>query len=205
MNKVIKIGILVVVLGIALYNSVSIKDLDEVRESKLDSAFSAKTYANEFMSNKVESLAAISASVFLDDISKNPEDYCKQKGKKLGISDEYNFIVEGDASISSIGEEYIVAKLKNDKDLRIATDFIFGNAIRDGSAMADIGDYQNTMDFNSISVELNNIVRETIIPSLSEKAIVGNEFYFKGAVKIDITDPEINKAKIIPITIRFKD
>ncbi|WP_067037336.1 DUF2291 family protein [Allomuricauda sp. CP2A] len=205
MNKVLKYSILVVVLGLALYASVNIKPLDEIKKSKSDLTFNAASYASDFMANKIETLPAINASDFLGNISDELENYTEQKGKKLGISDEYNFIIEGEARIAAIEEEYITVLLEENQELRIATEFIFGNAIRDGSGMANINDYQNTMDFNSISVELNNIVRETVVPPFKKNAKIGDALYFKGAVTIDIADPQINGIKVIPLIIKFND
>ncbi|NJB72208.1 putative lipoprotein [Saonia flava] len=205
MNKVLKYSILVVVLGLALYNSVNIEPLDQIKKSKSDLVFNAASYATDFMSNKIETLPAINASNFLGNISDDLENYTKQKGKKLGISDEYSFIIEGEARITEIEEEYVTVLLEENQELRISTEFIFGNAIRDGSGMANIDDYQNTMDFNSISVELNNIVRETVVPSFKKKAKIGDILYFKGAVTIDIADTQINGIKVIPMIIKFSD
>ncbi len=205
MNKALKYSLLVVILGLALYNSVSIEALDEVKKSQNDLVFDAKTYANDFMNDEIESLAALNATEFIKSIGADLKTYSIENGKKLGISDEYNFIIEDEATISEIEEEFVLVTIDNGKQLRLATDFIFGNAIRDGSAMAQIGDYQNTMDFNSISVELNNIVRETIIPPFKEKAEIGDIVHFKGAVKLDVTKPITNDLKVIPIQISFKD
>lgn len=205
MNKAIKYSILVVVLGLALYNSVNIEPLDQIKKSQSDLIFNAASYANNFMTNKIETLPAINASEFLSNISDDLENFAEQKGRKLGISDEYNFIIEGNATITTIEEEYITVILEDDKELRIATDFIFGNAIRDGSGMANIDDFQNTMDFNSISVELNNIVREIVVPPFKKKAKIGEHLYVKGAVTIDITDPQLNGPLVIPLIIKFND
>jgi len=205
MNKVVKYSILVVVLGLALYTSVNIKPLDEIKKSKSDLTFNAASYASDFMANKIETLPAINTSDFLANISDDLENYAEQKGRKLGVSDEYNFIIEGKATITAIEEEYVSVLLEDNKELRIATEFVFGNAIRDGSGMANIDDYQNTMDFNSISVELNNIVRETVVPPFKKKAKIGDALYFKGAVTIDITNPEIHGTKVIPLIIKFND
>jgi len=204
-NKGIKYSILLVVLGLALYNSVNIESLDQIKKSQSDLIFNAASYASDFMSNKIETLPAINASEFLSNISDDLENFAEQKGRKLGISDEYNFIIEGNATITTIEEEYITVILEDDKELRIATDFIFGNAIRDGSEMANIDDFQNTMDFNSISVELNNIVRETVVPPFKKKAKIGENLYVKGAVTVDITDPQLNGPKVIPLIIKFND
>jgi len=204
-KKGIKYSILVVILGLALYNSVNIEPLDQIKKSKNDLIFNAVSYASDFMSNKIETLPAINASDFLVNISDDLDNYAEQKGRKLGISDEYHFIIEGNATITAIEEEYVTVMLEGDKELRIATDFVFGNAIRDGSGMANIDDYQNTMDFNSISVELNNIVRETVVPPFKKKAKIGDALYVKGAVTIDSTDPPLNGPKVIPLIIKFND
>lgn len=205
MNKVLKNSILAVVLAFALYNSFSIESLDQIKKSQSELEFNAASYANEFFSNKIETLQAIKGTEFLGSIFNNTSRYAEQNGEKLGISDEYHFIIEDRATIMAIEEEYIELSLENGKTLGIATDFIFGNAIRDGSRMANIDDYQNTMDFNSISVELNNIVRTTIVPPFKEKAKVGDALYFKGAVTIDITDQAVSMIKVIPLLIEFKD
>lgn len=196
---------MVVVLGLALYNSVNIEPLDQIKKSKSDLTFNAASYASDFMSNKIETLPAINASDFLHHISDDLQNYAAQKGKKLGISDEYNFIIEGKATITAIEDEYVTVVLEDNKELRIAIDFIFGNAIRDGSGMANIDDYQNTMDFNSISVELNNIVREKVVLPFKKEAKIGDSLYFMGAVTIDITDPQINGIKMIPLIIKYND
>lgn len=205
MNKVLKYSILVVGIGLALYNSVSIEPLDRIKKSQNDMAFNAASYASNFMLNKIETLPAINASDFLRNISVDPKNYSEQKGQKLGISDEYHFIIQDNATIMAMEEEYIEVALEDGKRLLIATDFIFGNAIRDGSGMANIDDYYNTMDFNSISVELNNIVRETVVAPFKKKAKIGDALYFKGAVTIDITAPQIKRLKVIPLIIKFNN
>ena len=158
--------------------------LDQIKKSKSDSVFNVASYAKDFMSNKIETLPAINASDFLVNISDDLDNYAEQKGRKLGISDEYHFIIEGKATITAIDEEYVRVMLEDDKDLRVATDFIFGNAIREGSGMANHDHYQNTMDFNSISVELNNIVRETVVPPFKKKAKIGDALMLREPLQL---------------------
>lgn len=205
MEKILKYGLITVLVALALYNAVNIKPLDEIHTEKNMLVFDAKAYAADFMANQVQGLPAIKAELFLDQIKDDLKDYAEKKGKKLGISDAYHFILEGEGEIYAIEEEFILVGLGDGRTVEIATDFIFGNAIRDGSGMANIDDYQNTMDFNSISVELNNHVRETIIPPLLKNAIMGKTLAFKGAVTIDISYPDLKDMKIIPLRIQFKD
>ena len=46
----------------------------------------------------------------------------------------------------------------------IATEFIFGNAVRDATGLININEFKNTMDFNNVSAELNRIIREKVLP-----------------------------------------
>ncbi len=207
MKKAITYVIIVIIIGVSLYNSVYIKNLDEVKKGQNDATFNAKNYAKAFMNTKVETLKAINATDFLNELTNNVKGYCEENGNKLGISNAYYFIIEGNASVEHIDDEYVVVALdeNNNQKIRIATDFIFGNAIREGAQMASIGDYQNTMDYNNISVELNNIVRETIVPPFRQNVKVGDKLYFKGAVKVNIKTTKLNELRVIPLSLKFKN
>ncbi len=207
MARAIKYIVIAAILGITLYNAVYIEPLDDVKKKQEKTVFNAKAYANAFMSDKIESLSSTKTSDFLSAINNNVTSYAEQHGKKLGISTDYYFLIDGDASVTQIEEENVLVSLlnNNQQNIRIATDFIFGNAIREASAMANIGDYQNTMDYNNISVELNNIVRETIIPPFVENVKTGDTLYFKGAVKVNTKKPNLTALRIIPLQLKLKN
>ena len=207
MNKSIKYIIFTSILGVSLYYSIYIKALDEVKQVKSDDVFNAKSFANQFISSKTETLPALNTSDFLNNILKDVKKYSEANGNKLGISNDYYFITEGNATVLSIEEEDIVVSLsENDKQhIRIATDFIFGNAIREGAKVANIGDFHNTMDYNNISVELNNIIRETIIPPFMKRLKRGNNLYFKGAVKVNTKKPILKELRVIPIILKLNN
>tara|TARA_R110002050_G_scaffold53118_2_gene120847 strand:- start:92507 stop:93130 length:624 start_codon:yes stop_codon:yes gene_type:complete len=207
MKKIIKYIILAVIVIVSLYNAVYFESLDKVKKGQNALVFNAKEYASAFMSNKIELLPAINANEFLIEAAKDVKSYAEQNGKKLGISNDYNFILEGNVTVVFIKEENVIVELNENKEqkIKIATDFIFGNAIRDGSALADIGTFQNTMDFNNISVELNNIVRETIVPPFVKTVKEGDTIYFKGATKINVKKPNLNELKVIPLILKLKN
>ncbi|MFI1772387.1 DUF2291 family protein [Thalassobellus citreus] len=207
MKKIIKYIILAVIVIVSLYNSVYFESLDKVKKGQEALVFNAEEYASDFMANKKEALPAINTSEFLLDAVKDVKSYAEQNGKKLGISNDYNFILDGNATVLSIEEENVIVQLNenNEQNIKIATDFIFGNAIRDGSALADIGTFQNTMDFNNISVELNNIVRETIVPSFVKTVKEGDAIYFKGATKINIKKPDLKELRVIPLILKINN
>ena len=82
---------------------------------------------------------------------------------------------------------------------------LFGNAIRDASGLIDVSDFPNTMEFNTVSVEINRIVRENIAGPALEHAAVGKTVRFTGAAEVSEDDPSIRPLHIIPIEIRMED
>jgi len=206
MNKLIKYSIAVALIVFSIYNSIYIESITERKKEKQSTVFNAKVFAENFMTTQVHKIPAIKASNFLTGISTDLEKYCQKKGKVLGISDYNNFVIDGNATVSAIEDDYILVTLVNNKTqkIKIATDYIFGNSIRDAANIADIGEFQNTMDFNNISIELNNIVREKVIPSFVDKIKEGSLIYFKGAIKINLKSPDFENLKMIPLIIKLK-
>jgi len=205
MNRPIKYFIIAFIIGVSLYNSVYIKKLDDVKKAQTNSTFNAKNYANAFFDSEVETLSSTDASVFLNNIKTDLKGYSEANGNKLGISNDYYFIIDGNATVLNIEEEFVVVALDADQQkIKIATDFIFGNAIREGAQMANIGDYQNTMDYNTISVELNNIVRETVVPPFLQEVKELDSIYFKGAIKANTKKQKIEQLRVIPLELKIK-
>ena len=205
MKKPIKYIIVACILGISVYNSIYIKKLDEVKQTQSNASFNAKKYASSFMKNEVATLPGIEASEFLKNINNNVKGYSEANGNKLGISNDYYFIIQGKATVVGIEAEDVIIKLTNDdtKTLKIATDFIFGNAIREGAKMANIGDFLNTMDYNNISVEINNFVRETVVPPFVKKVKEGDSIDFKGATQVNIKKPNLENLRVIPLELKI--
>ncbi|WP_370479546.1 DUF2291 family protein [Tamlana flava] len=205
MKKPIKYILTALILGISVYNSIYIKKLNELKDKKNNAVFNAKTFASDFMSTKIETLKSINSSMFLNDIAKDVKEYAETNGNNLGISNDYYFIIDGNATVINIKEEDVVISLNENSHriLKIATDFIFGNAIREGAKMANIGDYQNTMDYNNISVEVNNLVRETIVSPFGKSVKEGDAIYFKGAVKVNTKKPMLDSLRVIPLLLKI--
>ncbi|WP_170863107.1 DUF2291 family protein [Pseudozobellia thermophila] len=196
---------LIGVLAIALYNSVYFKPLDEVVSARNSLDFDPALVARNFVDKGLSEVGTTHVSELLAQLKTDLEATLEEKGNKLGIGKDYYFMVEGKAQVLDILEEEVVVGLDNaaaDK-IYIATDFIFGNAIREASGVFDIGDYQNTMDFNNISIELNNIVREEVIPPFLKNIKQGDHVYFKGAVKVNKKNPNLDRMRVVPLVLKI--
>jgi len=168
MKKILKYLLVLVVGATLLLGSITIEPLDEHKARQMGETFDAKAFATNLIENEIPELEAMPLQRFLDQLENDRETLCADSGKKLGVSETYNFLVKGDVVITEKNEEALVVETlgENPKKMALATDFIFGNAVRDASGLVDIGNFQNTMDFNTISIEINTWVREKTVSTL---------------------------------------
>ncbi|MEZ5073077.1 MAG: DUF2291 family protein [Bacteroidales bacterium] len=83
-------------------------------------------------------------------------------GKQLGISQSWYYLVRGQ-TVEEVGEEDFRVWHRQPDTAQVATDFIFGNAVRDASGLVSIDDFVNTTDFNNVSIALNRRVSDEVV------------------------------------------
>jgi predicted lipoprotein len=88
-------------------------------------------------------------------------------------------------------------------DYKIATEFVFGNAIRDASGLINLNEFTNTMDFNNVSAEVNKIVRTSVLPSFKTNVKLGSRIQLFGAIELNKEHLSANNIEIIPISIKI--
>lgn len=199
--RLLKNILIVVVIIVVGWNSVYFAKLDEVRASKALKDFDAGKYAVEFWDKKlVPNLdKAVDIQELISLISTDEAKAFDTYSHALGIGNLRYFLVSGTASIDRIDNDYII--LNN--NTRIATEYIFGNAVRDASGLIDINDFANTMDFNNVSAEINKIVREKVIPPFKAKIKNDNTVDFVGAIELNKEHLQLNNIEIIPIQLKI--
>lgn len=207
MSRMIKYISGIIVALLVIYFSIDIQKLDEYKASNKVEIFDAETYADNVWENELPkaSKSAVEVTELMDQLEKNPDSVYAQHGKKLGISLTWYFLVKGEGTIRSIGEEALVIQLNNGKQIRLATSFIFGNAVREGSGVVNIDDFINMTDFNNVSVALNKKVKEDVIPNLRQGLKSGESIEFVGAVEINEESPDLDKIRVIPISVKLED
>ncbi len=187
-------------LGLILivFLSLDIKKLDAYKSNKPNSEFNAAEYAVNIWTQLQKAENSNDIEWIIKLLYTNPEK-AFESAKKLGISKTRYFMVNGTGTIETIEEEFIVILLGNQHKVRIATDFIFGNAVRDGSGLVNIDDFVNMTDFNNVSVELNKRVKEKVIPGLEKDASPGRQITFTGA--FEMNEENINPEEILIIPV----
>ncbi len=93
----------------------------------------------------------------------------KVTGKVLSVNDDDVVILTGNKD--------------NQHTVKIATEYVYGNAIRDASRLVNIKDFVNTTDLNKISEELNKRVRTKVLPAFKGTVQKADSVVCTGAIE----------------------
>jgi predicted lipoprotein len=207
-RKGLKWAITLAVLVVIAYNSVYFKKLDEVKASSASLQFDAAKYARNYLDKKLTPnlSKALDLNHLVPLIETVKDSTFNRYSYALGIGNIRFFLVKGEGEIKSINENDVTVLLKTDtsqRTVKIATEYVFGNAIRDASGMIDINEFSNTMDFNNVSAEINKIIRTEVLPPFKSRAKEGNRLQFTGAVELNREHPDLEKIEVIPIALNI--
>ena len=207
MNRTVKISLSSIAVLLLIWFSLDIQSLEKRNSTLKPETFNATEYASIFWNDSLPIAIATSpnATDFYKFMKDNPKKAFQLYGKKLGISKTYYFLIKGKGVVEKIEEEYLVLSIDNQIKVKIATDFIYGNAVRDGSGKVNINHFINMTDFNSVSVAINKLVKSKVVESLKEKAIVGQQLEFAGALELNSENINLSDLLIIPVSITYSD
>lgn len=191
---------------LAGWKSVYFQPLDEKKAALEDKTFDAAAYAQSLWENQFPEviLQAPSIDLLITQLQSQPEETFDTYSNALGIGNIRFFMTQGKGRILQIGDNDLLVRVdveENYRNVRIATEYIFGNALRDASGLVDIGEFVNTMDFNQVSAELNSIVRKNVIPSLLASVKKGDSIAFSGAMELNREFFDLNDLEIIPAQV----
>ena len=190
-----------------LYFSLDIQILEKHRAAANTTKFNAKDFAAKFWNESLPSCLA-EAPLLVDVLkilNENPQKAFETKGRKLGISKTDYFMVSGSGSIEKVEDEFVTLVLDKQTKIKIATDFIYGNAVRDGSGKVNINEFLNMTDFNAVSVAINKLVKENVVARLRKSAAVGKRLEFTGAFEIGEENIDLSDLLILPVSVKISD
>lgn len=189
------------------YHSVYFRNLDEVKAEKIEQAFDPAAYAMAFWEKKlIPNLdQGVDLNELISQLQTEPEKAFESYSHALGIGNIRFFLVKGSAQVTEVREDEIEVSLISTQatSIRIATEFIFGNAVRDASGLININEFNNTMDFNNVSAEINKIIREEVIPTIKDKLKAGDVVVFHGAIEMNKQHLEWSDFELIPIQVEI--
>lgn len=189
-------------LLIVAYNSVYFKKLDEVKAAgkKFDAAAFAKTFLANQLTPKLGTAPTIDSLIAL--LSTDKDKAFDTYSHATAIGNVRYFLVKGNGTITAINENDMT--VQTDKEnITMATEFIYGNALRDASGLFDITAFTNTADINNVSSELNKIIRNDVAAPFKAKAKVGDKIQFSGAIELNKERMNLKNIEVIPAMIQI--
>jgi predicted lipoprotein len=206
MKKWLKYVFGIVVLLVLGVNSIYFRKLDEMKSAS--SKFDAKAYARKYFNDRL--MPSLSNGVDINQLmgmlQNNREQTFDKYAHALGIGNIRYFLITGQGRVTSVNENdvsVLTTADSNQKSLRIATEFVFGNAIRDASGKIDINEFANTMDFNTVSSEINKIVRTEVLPPFKGRVKNGDSIQFAGAIELNKVHLNVEDIEVIPVQLKI--
>lgn len=207
MNKIAKYIVGIITFLLVIWLSLDIQNLEKHNSTLKSETFNATEYASIFWNDSLP-LAITTSPNFVDlykILNENPKKAFELYGKKLGISKTYYFLIKGKGFVEKIESEFLLVSIDSQTKVKIATDFIYGNAVREGSGKVNINHFINMTDFNSVSVAINKLVKNKVVAPLKEKAVVGQQLEFAGAFELNSGKINLSDLLIIPLSIAYSD
>lgn len=208
MKKSIRYIALLVMVAMVAYNSVYFKKLDEVKAGT--TSFDAAKYAADFWIKKMplHTVTAVEIGQLLTLLQTDKNKTFADYSHALGIGNVRYFLVKGRGQVLGVEENQVSVRIdsKYEKpEVMLATEYIFGNAVRDASGEIDINAFTNSMDFNNVSAEINKIIREKVIPPFRSKVKNGDTIVFTGAIELNKEHLNTRSIEIIPVDLKITD
>ncbi|WP_114781713.1 DUF2291 domain-containing protein [Botryobacter ruber] len=206
MKKRLKYIIAAVVVVLLAYNSVYFEKLSEVKAEAATGKFDAASYAATFWDTKL--MPGLNQAVEVNDLmaqlQSDKEAAFKAHSNALGIGNIRYFLIKGEGELSSINENDVTILAMADgeqKPVKIATEFVYGNAVRDALGLVDLNDFSNTMDLNNVSEELNRKIRTEVVPPFRAAAKKGDKVTFIGAIELNKEHLRLDEIEVIPVAL----
>jgi predicted lipoprotein len=202
-KKAVKYLVAIIVVVFLAWNSVYFKKLNEVKASAVKQ-FNATAYARSYVDKQL--LPSVGKAPEIDQLliqlKSKPDSAFKLYSHALDIGNIRFFMTSGQGTVTSVDENEVCLLTPNKQTIKIATEYIFGNALRDAPGIININDFTNTMDLNNVSAEVNKIVRNEIVPSFKSKVKKGSTVTFAGAFELNQEHINLNKIEIIPVSLK---
>jgi predicted lipoprotein len=211
LNKYIKYVLLIAVIALAAYKSVYFEKLSARKNNNTNAAtvfdaaaFSKKLWADQFPARLDN---AIELSALIDAVNKNSATAFTQNTNALAVGNYRYALVKFDATVTEVKEDEVLINIQSGDSVlqaTLATEFIYGNAIRDASGLVQVKDYPNTNDLNSISEALNKIVRTEVVPSFKSAIKKGNILNVVAAIELNKEHIHWQGLEFLPLRISIK-
>ncbi|MGI4869912.1 MAG: DUF2291 family protein [Janthinobacterium lividum] len=203
MSNILKYGALVAVLGLLGFNSVYFEKLSSRKApSGAAGKFDAVSYAQRFWADKLLPAAAQAADLaaLLTALKTDPQPAFARQSHALGIGNIRYFLVRGAGTVTAVSATDVTVQLTGGPAVRLATEYVYGNAARDASGLIKNTEFDNTADLDSLAEQLNARIRQQVVPGLRAQARPGQAVQFAGAIELNQAHLHLDKLEVMPLS-----
>jgi predicted lipoprotein len=180
--------------------------LRENRQRKTAAAFDPAAYVDRFWVERLipGAAKAVDAAKLVAALEADRNAARRQYGHTLGLGGPPTYLVKGAGRVVSVDKDAVLLVLDDDPSrvqVSLLAGKIFGNTVRDGTGLLDVGDFVRMQDFNALSSELNRRVEEQVVPKLREEAAVGATIRFVGCAEIMDEESKLNPLEVVPFIV----
>ncbi|MBW4889375.1 DUF2291 domain-containing protein [Mucilaginibacter sp. HMF5004] len=200
----IKYCIAIVLVLFVLSQSVYFKKLSDVKAAA-NKVFNAPAYARNYLKTQLlpASKTSPDADQLIPMLSSNPGKAFKTYARGLAIGNIRYFMVQGKGQVTNVDENDVYVLTANKQTIKIAIEYVFGNALRDAPGIIDINDFANTMDLNNIAAAVDKIVRDEVLPPFRSQVKKGDNISFAGAFELNQEHINLASIEVIPVLLKI--
>ncbi|MGC3947051.1 MAG: DUF2291 family protein [Chryseolinea sp.] len=145
-NKILRYSFIAALVAFLGFKSVYFKRLDEVNTKAEQSDFDAKAFAQTLYNDKLPLAldSAVDLKTLISLLQTDPDQAVKKYSHTLAVGNICYFLVRGEGTVglgTEAGYAVEVKGLQTKTIVHVATDFIYGNAIRDASGLVKLSDF----------------------------------------------------------------
>lgn len=206
MSKPVKYMLTALAIVLVVYNSIYIRKLSDVRNAEKALDFDARAYALRFLDTTLPAHPdkAIDVSLLAQTLTTDPArafswSHAQNKGNNRF------FLVKSQGKITKIDSDYTYVAIENvPQKVALATRYIIGTAARDGSGLISVDEFTTTMDMNTVSEELNKLIRSKVLPPFKAVAKPGETVQFTGGLELQQNAAGSDTLEITPMILTIQ-
>jgi predicted lipoprotein len=206
MKKSIMILLILGIIIFLIYHSITIQSLSEYKKIQMGNQFNPLVYAESYWTNTVQpGIEEALPLNFLHSILKNDDESAfQQYGNAISIGNIGYFLIKSSGKVLEINENEIILLLEDGNEverINLATEFIFGNAVRDVFGAIDLNEFESTADLNKVSEEINKIIRAKVVAPFLQEILTGDSIEFVGVIELNNKHLNFRDLEAIPLSI----
>lgn len=188
MKRYIPTLVVVALVAFTGYHSVYFRKLSTMKSAQTGS-FDAEAFAEGLWSGAVAAAAdsAVDLSRLIDETSSGGASVLERHSHALAIGNYRYAMIRAEGVVKRFDSTEVLLSVPHADsiiELRVALDYIYGNAIRDASASVQVKDFPNSSDLSAIAEALNRMARKRVAPAVKKGLRTGDRLEVTGAAEL---------------------